>query len=137
MTRRTAIALAGVLALAACGRAAEVPAGKLAFEAVKARGPRTLGMTPPANLPAYAPIPRDSFVTAAAIGEAGSGSAEFSTALAPDAVMDFYRSAAAEHGLKPGRIERRKTARVFTGERLTVEAERIEGVGSTVRLRYP
>ena len=52
-------------------------------------------------------------------------------------MIDFYRRAAADGGLKPGKVETRKAARVLTGDKLTVEAEPIEGVGSTVRLRYP
>ena len=142
---RVVAVLAGLLALAACDRGGPDRADAAAEQAlrqVRAEGVRTAGMPPPANLPRYAPIAPGNFVTAVAIDarDPAGGSVEFSTTLSPPAVVDFYRRAATEGGLKVLEAEARKgSSRLEAAaapRTLTVEVDPLEGVGSTVRLRY-
>ena len=135
-------------ALFACGQNGGASHGKPdsaaaeALRTVQTQGPRTLGMQLPANLPRYAPVPQDSFITATAIGDRGSssGSVEFSTTLIPSTALNFYKKAAEQGGLTlvtgDGQKEPVTWATPAGKTVLSVIIRPVAGVGSMVRLAY-
>src|SRR4051812_26946449 len=96
---RTVILAAAAAALVAgCGprpgsaAPADVAEAKAALNRLKTSGSQVMGLARPSNMPAYAILPPDGFVTSAGEAEAGprSGWVEYSTALTPGAVAAFY-----------------------------------------------
>jgi hypothetical protein len=96
----TAIALAAVLALGACGpRVEQAPGGAIT---VHGEGGQSVvvGHAAPANLPPYAQIyPGGNVVSSVTAGDTRGGLVVYDVAASPDAVADFYRKAATGAGL--------------------------------------
>lgn len=70
---------------------------RTAYTSVLAHGPQALGMIPPANAPAYAPIYPDGLILKSELSPSNpsGGAIEYDAAGPVRAVLDFYEDAAA------------------------------------------
>lgn len=117
-------------------------AAEAALQQVSAGPVDYLGMIPPSNLPTYAPILPDNFVTFALEAPAGpsSGQVEYSTGADPKVVMAFYAKVAAMAGLRAADVSEDEDAEALIAtdgrRRLAVKAQSNSGSGSIVNLSY-
>jgi hypothetical protein len=74
---------------------------KAAWQTVVSHANETLGMIPPQNDPAYAPIYPDGFIYQSGLdaAHANAGAIQYDAAAPVGAVLDFYKTAAVRAGL--------------------------------------
>jgi hypothetical protein len=140
------VVLVAAALLAACGpsnsgvaaKPAEVAQAKAALARLKADGGQVMGLARPANMPSFAVLPPDGFVTAADEADQGprTGWVEFSTVLTPGAVAAFYREVLTGAGLKDIRRDAEGLTATGAGRNVKLTIRALDGVGSEVRLSY-